>query len=292
MSKQSKALLFFLLLILFLSIFLFLKNEGIINSSFNLPSQVGEEINDLVIERPKIKIQAPPPLRVEDAIVGKNLTRKGVIEWTNIERKKHNLASLKENPLLNSSAEEKLRDMFQNQYFAHYSPSGVGVGDLVEQSGYEFIMVGENLALGNFDGDRDLIEAWMNSPGHRKNILDKHYQEIGVAVGKGMFEEKEVWIAVQHFGLPLSECPQPDNQLMIEINKNKKELDRLQAELENLQKEIATLRSKNRYLYRKKIKEYNSLVEEYNALLDKTKAMISKYNIQVATFNACIYNPQ
>ncbi|MCD6550345.1 hypothetical protein J7K24_02250 [bacterium] len=290
--RKSQGLLFFLLLILFLSIFLFLQQEGIVNLFFDFPLQIKEETGILVIKKPKIEIQAPPPLRVEDTSAGKDLTKEGVIEWTNIERKNHSLSPLKENPLLDSSAEMKLQDMFQNQYFAHYSSSGIGVGELVEQSGYEFIVVGENLALGNFDGDQDLVEAWMNSPDHRKNILNTRYQEIGVAVGKGMFEGKEVWIAVQHFGLPLSACPQPDSQLKIKIDTNKRELDQLRTELENLQKEMASLKFRNRSLYRKKVKEYNSLVEQYNELFDETKDMISKYNIQVATFNSCITNPR
>jgi uncharacterized protein YkwD len=92
--------------------------------------------------------------------------------------------------------------MFENQYFAHESPTGEKVSDLAKKFGYDFLLIGENLAMGNFSSDEDLVLAWMESPGHRENILNEKYQEIGVAVKKGIFEGKEVWIAVQHFGLP------------------------------------------------------------------------------------------
>ena len=64
------------------------------------------------------------------------------------------------------------------------------------------------------------MTAWMNSPGHRANILNPHFQEIGVAVGKGMYEGHETWIAVQSFGMPLSACPASDANLKIKIDAN------------------------------------------------------------------------
>ena len=53
----------------------------------------------------------------------------------------------------------------------------------------------------------------MNSPGHRANILNGKFTQIGVAVGRGTFEDHEVWIGVQVFARPLSDCPQPNAAL-------------------------------------------------------------------------------
>jgi len=123
----------------------------------------------------------------------------------------------------------QLDDIFEKQYFAHISPEGLGPSDLAEKSGYEYIMIAENLALGNFKDDNTLVNAWMDSPGHRANILNNRYTEIGVAVGKGFFSESnennkeeiatEVWIAVQEFGLPLSSCPKPEESLLNTIER-------------------------------------------------------------------------
>ena len=133
------------------------------------------------------------PLRVLDSIfTGETttvLSQNDVIDLTNKARATYgSLPALKENSKLDFSAEKKLQDMFMKQYFEHVSPSGIGVGDLANQISYEYIVIGENLALGNFKDDQALVDAWMASPAHRANILNKHYTEIGVAVGKGTFE--------------------------------------------------------------------------------------------------------
>ena len=114
----------------------------------------------------------------------------GIISLTNIERKKVGLSELIKDPLLSKAAEIKLQDMFQKQYFQHVSPSGDSVSDVKTKTGYEYIVVGENLALGVFAGDAQVVAAWMASPGH-KNILDSRYQEIGLAVRTGCVSRKK-----------------------------------------------------------------------------------------------------
>src|SRR6185369_15716694 len=117
------------------------------------------------------------------------------------------LPALKENALLDKAAKKKLDDMFAQQYFEHINPQGKGPSDLAKSVGYDYIAIGENLALGNFKNDAELVQAWMDSPGHRANILNKQYTEIGVAVGQGTYEGKKTWLAVQEFGRPTSSCP-------------------------------------------------------------------------------------
>lgn len=254
--------------------------------SLKLP-QIEKGVTGFFVEEAERQISLPPPLKTEEENPEAFLTQAGVIRWTNFQREKYGLPSLQENFRLNVSAEAKTQDMFENQYFSHYSPSGSGVGDLVENVGYEFIAIGENLALGNFENDEALLQAWMDSPGHRANILNPIYQEIGVAVREGIFEGRSTWLAVQHFGMPLSACPQPDENLALEIEINQSEIRQLQNTLDSLQREIRSIRPKRGEIYQQKIEEYNSLVGEYNVLVDETKALISEYNSQVRLLNEC-----
>lgn len=234
------------------------------------------------------KVITPPPLRSTTSQKGAILTRSGVIQWTNAQRQKNGLPPLAENFKLNNSARVKVQDMFAKQYFEHVSPSGVAVGDLAKQVGYQFIVIGENLALGNFKSDQDLVQAWMDSPGHRANILNTRYRDIGVAVAKGRFEGHDVWLAVQHFGLALDTCPQIDPALKSSLDTQQKELDALHVRLDIVKAELESMKKNDRQAYNQKVDEYNQLAKEYNQLLDIIKAKIAAYNQQVNTFNTCV----
>jgi len=235
------------------------------------------------------KVSAPPPLRAAtqgspDAL----LTKAGTISWTNVQRVDNNLSSLKENAMLDAAATAKANDMFAKQYFAHASPSGAGPSDIAKQAGYEFIAVGENLALGNFDGDKALVQAWMDSPGHRANILRSQYEEIGVAVVQGMYEGHRTWIAVQEFGRPLSSCPPPNEALKTTIETNQNILDEWQKALDAQKAQLDAMQPKRGFEYNQKANEYNDFVNRYNALLAETKPLINQYNAQAEVFNVCI----
>jgi uncharacterized protein YkwD len=257
---------------------------------------ISDFYSELIFRLPEIKKEAekqislPSPLRSEEEHPESFLTEEGVIEWTNIQREKYGILPLKENAKLNEIAEAKLQDMFENQYFAHDSPTGQRVADLAEKFSYEFLSIGENLALGNFQNDEVLVDAWMNSPGHRANVLNSSYQEIGVAVGKGMFEGKTTWIAVQNFGLSLSVCAQPDLFLKAEIDENQKQISVLKAKLLSLEDEIGLMSSsrKREEGYLQKVEQYNTTVSQHNALVEKNRILINKYNSQVNSFNQCV----
>jgi len=238
-------------------------------------SKIEKGVSNVVEDAKKI-ISTPPPLRYSEERAGSALTAEGVIEYTNIQRAKRGLALLKENRILDSSAQIKAKDMFARQYFEHQSPTGEGVSDLADRVGYDFIVLGENLALGNFKDDQALVQAWMDSPGHRENILNNSYGEIGVSVIKGTFEGKTTWIAVQHFGLPQSACPQIDETLKARVELNEKRLRELEGELNSLKNRI------------KNVGQYNELVREYNNLVSQNKLLVDEYNRQVRTFNECL----
>jgi len=286
---MKKLKILFIVSIIVLGAVLFLGSDLVdiyYQFSLKLP-QFEKEITGILTPEVEKQVSTPPPLRAEKEDPSAYLTRSKVIYWTNLQREEFGLPPLKENIQLNTAAAIKVGDMFQSQYFAHISPSGEGVDDLVKIVQYEFIVIGENLALGNFKDDSALVQAWMESPGHRENILNPNYQEIGVAVEKGMFEGKTTWMAVQHFGLPLSACPQPDETLQKEIKIRESGINQLEETLNNLQIEIRNMRPKRGTLYNQKIEEYNSLVSEYNVFIKETEILINEYNVQVKLFNEC-----
>lgn len=241
------------------------------------------------------KVDIPGALRVVDKILNVNtkLTKENVILLTNQARQKNgNLVALRENTKLDNSAQNKLEDMFGRQYFEHISPTGRGISDLSQDVGYEYILIGENLALGNFSDDQALIDAWMASPGHRANILNKHYTEIGVAVGQGLFEGKKVWLGVQHFGTPRSTCPQVDQVLLGTINLTQVQITDMEANLNTRKDMIDKGVIYEGSTYSEQIDQYNNLVKIYNNLIINLKNKIDQYNNQIRNLNLCIINNQ
>lgn len=240
-----------------------------------------EKARELVVEEVRQNVLAPPPLRSSEDAARSHLTSSGVIAWTNAARRSNGLAAFKENAKLNAAAEAKVKDMLAKQYFAHEGPEGWGPAHWVEESGYAYIMIGENLALGNFADDKALVDAWMGSPGHRANILHPRFTEIGAAVARGTFEGKITWLAVQEFGLPRSACPTTDTALRSRIDANQAELSVMKTELDRRR---AELERKNN----QKVDEYNALVAEFNALIEETRRLVATYNAQVEATNKCV----
>lgn len=194
------------------------------------------------------QIYTPGPLEVQDENDQAYLTRSGIIDWTNKERSKHGLARLNENDRLNRSAQLKVTDMFKEQYFAHNSPTGESVADLADDVNYNYLIIGENLALGNFIDDQALVKAWMDSPGHRANILKESYTQIGVAVFQGYYQGRRSWMAVQHFATPQSICSAPNESLKDQIEDNQEKINLLKDQIIQLKAEINQAGRKNRVI--------------------------------------------
>jgi len=230
----------------------------------------------------------PPPLRSQGSASDALLTPNGVIAETNRQRILYGVAELSENEILNAAALTKAKDILARQYFAHESPTGQNVQELVEGAGYEFLAVGENLALGNYEDDMVLVQAWMASPGHRENILSPLFSEIGVGVVRGTFEGETTWVAVQEFAKPSSACVWPDVSLKESIDGNVQELDRQEQELALRKQELDRMRAQHDPQYNQKAEEYNVLVAQYNQLFEHTQAMIAQYNMEVTEFNRCV----
>lgn len=258
---------------------------------FNFSSRLSdiEKAADTVVDEIKKEIINPPPLRALKESEQALLTQAGTLKWTNLQRTGNGLAPLIENAKLNSAASRKVQDMFNRQYFEHVSPDGKNVGDLVEGYGYAYISVGENLALGNYKNDQELVQAWMDSPGHRANILSTKFTEVGVAVGKGLFEGRQTWLAVQTFARPLSACPQANETLKAQIDWLELQIAELKVKADTLLSEMENYKKNgNHNEYNRKIEEYNTLVKQINDLVAQIKELIIRYNEQVRVFNSCI----
>ncbi len=226
------------------------------------------------------------PLIGSREYIASSLTVDGVWVWTNTRRENNSeYPALKKNIELSKIAELRAEDMFSKQYFEHESPDGENASSVAKDVGYEFIAIGENIALGNFKDDETLVEAWMNSPGHRANILSKKFTEIGIAVKKGLYDGDQIWIAVQIFGRPLSDCREASPYTKNKIENNQKEIDRLKDEASVLQTSFQNYSGAE---YNQKVTEYNVLVKKINASVTETKSLVSEYNNQIRLFNTCI----
>jgi len=245
-------------------------------------TEIGQTISEVGKE-----IFTPAPLNIGGASNKVVLLQSKIIAETNLQRQENGLPALKENAELNAAALAKANDMFQNQYFEHMSPAGVDPGELVLNHGYEYIVAGENLLLGNFASEKEAVQAWMDSPGHRANILNNRFSEIGVAVVKGNYNGKSVWLSVQEFGLPLSTCSGPNVALKNEIEDKKVQLDQMSAQLD-LEKNVIDGTNPRSAQYNSLINNYNQLVSQYQSLSLTVKTLISQYNNQINSFNQCV----
>jgi len=125
-----------------------------------------------------------------------------IIDLVNEVRTAEGLGTVKENLKLSSSAMEKAEHMRNNDYFDHVSPQGLNPWYFAQKQNYEYKFFGENLALGYFSAE-SVHEGWMNSSGHRENILSENFEEIGVAILEFDDEGRKSYLIVQHFGTQL-----------------------------------------------------------------------------------------
>jgi uncharacterized YkwD family protein len=144
-----------------------------------IPRQQG---NGVITQTPTQKQVTPTPAPVQQssqstAGIGKFAMQ--VIDLTNVERKKNGLPSLKADAALSKVAQTKSKDMETKHYFSHTSPTYGSPFDMMRDFGVTYRTAGENIAMGQ-PTPQEVVNAWMNSEGHRKNILSPNYTNIGV----------------------------------------------------------------------------------------------------------------
>ncbi|KLA21776.1 CAP domain-containing protein [Bacillus cereus] len=111
-----------------------------------------------------------------------------VVELTNAERAKQGLPALKIDTKLSKVARVKSEDMQKNNYFDHNSPTYGSPFDMMKKFGISYTSAGENIAQGQRTPE-EVVQAWMNSAGHRANILNNGFTHIGV----GYVESGNYW---------------------------------------------------------------------------------------------------
>lgn len=157
-------------------------------------------------------------LLVSPSVLGfaSNITPERVVELTNQKRAEQGLSPLTINGQLNEAAQRKAGDMFAFNYWAHISPSGRSPWSFFQETGYKYLYAGENLARDFMDSGA-VVEAWMNSSTHRDNLLNKNYQQIGLAVVNGTLNGVETTLVVQMFGTPLASTPVAQKPVQTEV---------------------------------------------------------------------------
>ncbi|MFB4164356.1 CAP domain-containing protein [Alteribacillus sp. JSM 102045] len=111
-----------------------------------------------------------------------------VIELTNQEREKNGLSPLEADSQVAEAAQAKSEDMAENNYFAHNSPTYGSPFNMLNDFGVDYTAAAENIAAGQ-QTPEEVVQAWMNSEGHRKNILNEEVTHIGV----GYVEDGNHW---------------------------------------------------------------------------------------------------
>lgn len=107
-----------------------------------------------------------------------------VVQLVNLERSKHGLAPLELDEKVTSIARKKSADMRDRGYFNHQSPTYGSPFDMLTQFGVTYRTAAENIAAG-YSSPEAVVKGWMNSEGHRKNILNPSFTKIGIGHVKG-----------------------------------------------------------------------------------------------------------
>ncbi len=109
-----------------------------------------------------------------------------ILNLVNQERQKLGLKDLKLDSLLSKVATEKARDMDENNYFSHTSPTYGSPFDMMASYGVSYRYAGENIASG-YTSAEAVMKGWMNSPGHRANIVNANFTKLGVGKVNGQW---------------------------------------------------------------------------------------------------------
>lgn len=135
-----------------------------------------------------------------------NINQTDLLNGTNAARAQNGLGGFALSSKLNTSAQLKANDMIAKNYWAHTAPDGTQPWYWFSQAGYDYTAAGENLAYG-FDTSDAAVTAWMNSAGHRANILGS-YRDVGFGIANGEnYQGGEYTVVVAHYGTERASSP-------------------------------------------------------------------------------------
>ncbi|MBA2875620.1 CAP domain-containing protein [Thermaerobacillus caldiproteolyticus] len=149
----------------------------LVPNQIQTPAQ--QQIQTPTQQQTQPKQQTPTQQQQAQVSTGISQYAQQVIELTNKERARAGLPALKADTQLSAVAQKKSQDMQQNHYFSHTSPTYGSPFDMMRDFGVTYKTAGENIAQGQRT-PQEVVTAWMNSPGHRANILNKQFTHIGV----------------------------------------------------------------------------------------------------------------
>jgi uncharacterized protein YkwD len=134
--------------------------------------------------------------------------RSAMVQRVNEERRTERRPPLRLDARLSRAAQDYAERMLREGFYGHQSPEGGNVLHRARDASYPVSAVAENLALGPWTVE-EAIEGWMNSPGHRRNLLDLDYRDLGIglAFGRGLGDQGWQLIWVQVFGQPRTVQP-------------------------------------------------------------------------------------
>lgn len=143
-------------------------------------------INEILAQNPQVKnanmIYPGQKLNIP-SLSSTKVYEDEVLRLVNVERAKNGLSALKADWQLSRVARYKSQDMINKGYFSHTSPTYGSPFKMMESFGIRFSSAGENIAYGQRT-PAEVMKGWMNSPGHRANILSPSYTHIGVGLAK------------------------------------------------------------------------------------------------------------
>ncbi|WP_062046579.1 CAP domain-containing protein [Bacillus sp. JCM 19034] len=137
---------------------------------------------------PQQETEQPDRTEAPQQTEGISTIEQQVIDLTNQERRNQGLSELQADSSLSQVAREKSKDMQQNSYFSHTSPTYGSPFDMMRDFGISYRSAGENIAQGQRSA-QEVVQAWMDSQGHRENIMNPDYTHIGV----GYVEQGNYW---------------------------------------------------------------------------------------------------
>lgn len=129
--------------------------------------------------------------------VNKPLNALDIVKLTNQIRNEENIPKLTVNSKLSKAAQKRAHDMISNNYFSHISPHGKYFTWWLQNEEYDYEWSGENLAR-DFTSSKAVVDAWVESQDHYKNLINPNYNEIGISVVRNPRDNK--MIIVQIFG--------------------------------------------------------------------------------------------
>lgn len=215
-----------------------------------------------------------------------------IVSATNVQRKSSAaLPPLSQSPILDAIAKRRVLDMQQNGYFSHESPTSYGADDMAKYFRYRYIRFGENIALGNFGSEFEIVQAWMKSKGHKDNMLSPKFREIGIASGPEIYQGHSAIVIVQVFGLPVWDCPPVDETLLDDITAEQVHVLQMRSAAAEILRLIQTVDTRTP----DGVARANGYVKAYNDLAGKIRfrnatlqELNTRYNAQVKAFNECV----